>query len=237
MNFTMKKTSQKIWSEIDKRRKSGDKTVTWSELVRKTKLSRSFFYALRDGRASEPSKSNIEKVAKALNCDPNEIWGTSQNHNCLPVIKQPANYKAVPHSGTVSIPEYLITASAGHGLTIPDLEDAECIWEVPVGLISRLPVSSHNKLAIFTIAGNSMSPKYVPGDRVLIDLSSDRFTHDADYVFRTDDILMIKQLQLIPKATGAVIRAISLNEEFIAWELPVKELNIVGRVAGKWVFE
>ena len=141
--------------------------------------------------------------------------------------------------GLVQIPEYDVQAAAGAGLEVPDLQTPSKIWTVPRAALENARVSSLDNLAILTIKGDSMVPKYAPGDRVLIDRGDNIVRHDGSYVLWNQFGLIVKMVQVLPGVSGSgpMFRIISKNTDYPPYECPVQETQIHGRVVGRWVWE
>ncbi|QCE35662.1 transcriptional regulator [Acetobacteraceae bacterium] len=191
-----------------------------------------------------PLVQQLEKIFVGLGKPPvtfDEVWELalpdSQIDEAIDRSAQ-EDPKNAPHSGLIKIPEYDISASAGGGMIpISDVENASKIWFVPPSFLAGVNVEASNKLAIMLVAGDSMEPDYSPGERILIDLSYNRLTHDGVYVFGSDQGNFLKQLQIIPKSKGAMVRIISRNSTYPMYEMDFSEIRIIGRVAGKWVWK
>lgn len=141
--------------------------------------------------------------------------------------------------GLVRIPEYDIEVSAGSGVSVPDLQNPSKIWTVPRAALENAQVSSLDNLAILTIRGDSMVPKYAPGDRVLVDRGDNIVRHDGSYVLWNQFGLIVKMVQVLPGVSGSdsMFRIISKNTDYPPYECPVRETQIHGRVVGRWVWE
>lgn len=141
--------------------------------------------------------------------------------------------------GMVQIPEYDIEASAGSGVSVPDLQNPSKIWTVPRAALENAQVSSLDNLAILTIRGDSMVPKYAPGDRVLVDRGDNIVRHDGSYVLWNQFGLIVKMVQVLPAVSesGPVFRIISKNKDYPPYECPARDAQIHGRVVGRWVWE
>ncbi len=141
--------------------------------------------------------------------------------------------------GMVQIPEYDIEVSAGAGMSVPDLQNPSKVWVVPRAALENAQVSSLDNLAILTIRGDSMVPKYAPGDRVLVDRGDNVVRHDGSYVLWNQFGLIVKMVQVLPAVSesGPVFRIISKNKDYPPYECPAKDAQIHGRVVGRWVWE
>lgn len=141
--------------------------------------------------------------------------------------------------GLVAIPQYDIEASAGPGLEVPDCQNPAKVWTIPREALSGVQATSLANLAIIIVRGESMQPDYLPGEHVLIDTGDRVVTHDGAYVLWNSFGLVIKLIQLLPPTSRSVaqLRIISKNPDFPPYEMPVEDVQVSGRVVGKWVWK
>lgn len=141
--------------------------------------------------------------------------------------------------GMVQIPEFDVQAAAGAGLEVPDLQDASRIWTLPRSALAGVRATSLNNLAIVTVAGESMVPDYLPGEKVLVDVGDRTVSHDGAYIIHNRYGLVVKMVQIIPGSSPEqdVLRIISKNPDYSSYDQPVADVMIQGRVVGKWVWK
>lgn len=141
--------------------------------------------------------------------------------------------------GMVQIPEFDVQAAAGAGLEVPDLQDASRIWTLPRSALAGVRATSLNNLAIVTVAGESMIPDYLPGEKVLVDVGDRTVSHDGAYIIHNRYGLVVKMVQIIPGSSPEqdVLRIISKNPDYSPYDQPVADVMIQGRVVGKWVWK
>ncbi|TPW36610.1 S24 family peptidase [Oecophyllibacter saccharovorans] len=139
---------------------------------------------------------------------------------------------------TLSIPEYDVAASAGDGLMVPEMQHPSRYWTLPLEALHGIRASALGKLAILTVAGDSMLPDYAPGEKILVDTGDRRITHDGAFVLWNGAGLVVKMVQVIPGPRGTRrLRIISKNADYPPYELPPEDVVVSGRVAGKWVWK
>ncbi len=141
--------------------------------------------------------------------------------------------------GLVRIPEYDVQAAAGAGLEVPDLQDTSRIWTLPRSALAGVRATSLNNLAIVTVAGESMIPDYLPGEKVLVDVGDRTVSHDGAYIIHNRYGLVVKMVQIIPGSSPEqdILRIISKNPDYSSYDQPVTDVMIQGRVVGKWVWK
>ncbi|MGY6770180.1 helix-turn-helix domain-containing protein [Komagataeibacter xylinus] len=145
--------------------------------------------------------------------------------------------------GAVTVHEYDISPQAGAGAIVdhtaagdgeghPTLDS----WRIPRDFI-RNYLPDTGGLAIIRVAGNSMEPEFVAGDRVLVDTGHRIPSPDGVYVLWNGMGVVIKQLMLVPNSRPPRIRIISVNPTYPVDEVDASDLVINGRVVGKWVWK
>jgi phage repressor protein C with HTH and peptisase S24 domain len=83
------------------------------------------------------------------------------------------------------------------------------------------------------VIGDSMTPTYQPGDRVLIDLMQNTFV--ADTVYAISDGYsepQIKRLQRVPFSNPTQVRIISDNTSLETFTADLSQVTIIGRICG-----
>lgn len=86
---------------------------------------------------------------------------------------------------------------------------------------------------ISEIIGDSMQPTYLPGDRVIIDLSQNKMVSDTVYAISDGHSEpQIKRLQRVPFSDPAEVKIISDNPNLETFTVELDRLTIIGRVCG-----
>lgn len=145
--------------------------------------------------------------------------------------------------GAVTVHEYDISPQAGAGAIVdhtacgdgeshPTLDS----WRIPRDFI-RNYLPDTGGLAIIRVAGNSMEPEFMAGDRVLVDTGHRVPSPDGVYVLWNGMGVVLKQLMLVPNSRPPRIRIISVNPTYPVDEVDAADLVINGRVVGKWVWK
>lgn len=132
------------------------------------------------------------------------------NNDCIPLTYRPDVY-----------------LSAGYGVEVLD-EHKEIMM-----IDSRLLISDHgNKInpkncEIVRVSGNSMSPEYKHGDRVIIDKGDVELLDGHIFAFRYKECCYVKELNLL----GDRIKCISLNKEYDPFYIEKGEqFTVLGRI-------
>lgn len=140
-----------------------------------------------------------------------------------------------------AIPELDIAAGAGEGavgevIVLPlggGTVSAHAVieeWPLPQSWL-REAVESPKDTLVVPIIGDSMVPNYMPGDRVIVDLSQDTLRADGVYLISYDmGPPQIKRLQRIPLTVPPKVAVKSDNESYDTFEVDLDLLRIHGRV-------
>lgn len=92
------------------------------------------------------------------------------------------------------------------------------------------------RLAVVRVEGDSMEPDYLSGDRVLVDLSRSLPSPPGVFVVWDGMGMVLKRLELVIGGMPRRVRLSSINPAYTAYEVPLPELHISGRVIGKWMW-
>lgn len=209
-----------------------------AEVIRRSGVNKAYLTDLFSGKSKEPRISNVEKIARALGCTTSELWDGKKTEP-----QQDVAYLKKSHMdgtyGLIQIPEFDVQAAAGSGLMVPDLQDASKVWTLPRSALEGVRATSLNNLAIITVAGESMMPDYMPGEKILVDVGDCIVSHDGAYIIHNRYGLVVKMVQIIsgPTAEEDVLRIISKNPDYSPYDQPVRDVTIQGRVVGKWVWK
>ena len=104
-------------------------------------------------------------------------------------------------------------------------------WAIPPAYL-REAVKNPERAIVLPIEGDSMVPNYMPGDRVVIDLSEHELRADGVYLISDGySPPQIKRLQRIPFTTPPRCRIISDNTIYPAMEIEVDLVHIMGKVS------
>lgn len=127
----------------------------------------------------------------------------------------------------VPIPRLALDASAGQGVIVGE--------EVPVDSIffSTRWLRAHGfdpgQMSAISVVGDSMEPVLRDGDDILVD-QRPRPLHDGIHVVRVGESLLVKRVQTGP--AGRIVLE-SANPAYRPIELPVEEVQVIGRVVWK----
>lgn len=106
-------------------------------------------------------------------------------------------------------------------------------WVMPDDFVTQELGSSRKSTVVMEVIGDSMSPTYLPGDRVVVDLS--QTDHVSDTVYAISDGAsepQIKRLQRVPFSNPARVKIISDNPALETFEVDLERVQIIGRICG-----
>lgn len=106
-------------------------------------------------------------------------------------------------------------------------------WFIPQDYLRNEVKASPQDTFISEIIGDSMSPTYQPGDRVIIDLAQNKLTTDTVYAI-SDGMTepQIKRLQRVPFSDPAQVIIISDNPNLERFTVDLERITIIGRICG-----
>lgn len=106
-------------------------------------------------------------------------------------------------------------------------------WLIPTEYLRDEIKASPRHSTIMEVIGDSMQPTYLPGDRVIVDLSQDAMNADTVYAISYDDEPpQIKRLQKIPFSDPKQVKIISDNPILETFSVELDKLTIIGRICG-----
>jgi transcriptional regulator with XRE-family HTH domain len=104
-------------------------------------------------------------------------------------------------------------------------------WLFPNGFVRDQLHTSSGRLLVIETTGDSMAPTIVSGERVIVDTSHKTPTPDGLYAIRdTFNCIVVKRLQVLRSARPPRVTLISDNPNHASEEVPLGELEVVGKV-------
>ncbi len=104
-------------------------------------------------------------------------------------------------------------------------------WSFPASFVREQLHTSAAQLLVLDATGDSMVPTIVSGDRVVVDTGHKTPTPDGLYAIRDSfKSIVVKRLQLLRSARPTRVKIISDNPNHASEEVPLAELEIVGKV-------
>jgi transcriptional regulator with XRE-family HTH domain len=104
-------------------------------------------------------------------------------------------------------------------------------WGFPPSFVREQLHTLPAHLLVLDTTGDSMAPTIASGDRVVIDTSHKAPTPDGLYAIRdTFGSIVVKRLQLLRSTRPTQVKIISDNPTHASEEVPLNEIEIVGKV-------
>lgn len=143
-----------------------------------------------------------------------------------------------------AVPEIDVKLGAGEGIigeviNIPVGDQATyghrvvAEWLIPQQYLRNEAKTSQNHTVVMEVVGDSMQPNFLPGDRVIVDLSQNQMLSDGVYAF-SDGISapQIKRFQRIHFTDPVEIEIVSDNPSYKTLTVELSRVIIIGRVCG-----
>lgn len=106
-------------------------------------------------------------------------------------------------------------------------------WLIPMTYLRNEAKASPTHTLVMEVVGDSMIPSYLPGDRVLVDMSQNTMTSDTVYAISDGHSEpQIKRLQRVPFSDPVEVRIISDNTNLERFTVELDRLTIIGRIVG-----
>jgi phage repressor protein C with HTH and peptisase S24 domain len=103
-------------------------------------------------------------------------------------------------------------------------------WVFPPSFVREQLHAPAERLLVLGVSGDSMVPTLTTGDRVIIDTGHKSPTPDGLYAIRDAfEGIVVKRLQLLRSARPPRVKIISDNANHATEEVPLNELEIVGK--------
>ena len=117
--------------------------------------------------------------------------------------------------------------SAGYGVEVIDENPEKIVIDSRLLVTDRGTKLNHELCEVVMISGNSMSPEYRHGDRVIIDKGDTELADGHIFAFRYKGQCYVKEINLL----GNKIKCISINKEYDPFYIDENEDFVVfGRI-------
>lgn len=141
----------------------------------------------------------------------------------LPAIDRPAN----------GVLELGVSAGAGGGMVVVD-EPELGLWVFPQLWLQAELRADAQELRIITIEGDSMEGVLKSGDKVIVHIRRTQPSPPGVFILFDGVALVAKRLEYLEGSDPPTVRISSSNPSYPPYERTVDEINIVGRVLGRW---
>lgn len=184
--------------------------------------------AILSGKSRNPRTDTLNAIARVLGCASDDLTGPNQ-----PKLQTERVSDGQPSLWSTPVVEFDVNASAGGG-TMIEHENAVGEWHFPTQWLRAEMRGSLRDLAVITVEGDSMLGTIQPGDKVIVDLGYKRPSPPGVYIVHDGVALVAKRLEYIEGSDPPSVRIISDNRHYEPYTRTVDEINIVGRVRGRW---
>ena len=165
----------------------------------------------------------MEKIARALDVLPEDLM--SDNHGERVVIPEVAAHTFAHNNPSAKGKKNQAGVAEG--------QDIVSEWSLPKQLLAN-QVGSHSTMRIIQVMGDSMQPEFNPGDRVMVNTADRMPSPPGVFVLWDGFGLIIKRCEMVPHSKPPRVILSSANTKYATYEMESKELDIQGRVVGKW---
>ena len=182
-------------------------------LAEKANVGRSFVYDILNGKSTNPTSTKLTAIAEQLN--------VSVQYLLSGVITegQDAKNDIAEISGLIVEPD--VEGNMQVTTNGDKLFFCENAW-----VKDKLKTTPQN-LRLVTIAGDSMSPTIQNADQILVNITQNLPNPPGLFVLFDGLGLHAKRLEMINKDK---IRVMSDNSQYLAYEMNVQEINIIGKI-------
>jgi transcriptional regulator with XRE-family HTH domain len=222
--------------------------MTRSELVRRSGISKQQLSRLENGQI-RMRLDHLKPFAAVLGYSPEQIllWGrypgtpaASGHLESSEVLREEAAHEEPLGPPPGQIPELDTRAGLGGG-GLParevrkDGRHADPLkaegWVFPDSFVREQLHTYTGRLLVIETNGDSMAPTVMSGERVVIDTGHRTPTPDGLYAIRdTFESIVVKRLQVLRATRPARVKIISDNPNHPSEEMPLVELEVVGKV-------
>lgn len=106
-------------------------------------------------------------------------------------------------------------------------------WVMPASVIAKKTSAPPDQIRIFAVQENAMTPDFMPGEQVLVDLSDVRPSPAGVFVVSDGMSHIIRQCEYVPHSDPPQVRFSARNSQYEAYTLPLEKAQITGRVIAK----
>ncbi len=212
--------------------------LTRSDLVRLSGVSNSNYRALRTAR-SRLRLDHLKPFASHLGYTPERIllWGRypGAGKDALNDRSQPPASPWTPPSATVPELDTRVVGAAplreprnGNSPANPVKSEN---WSFPPSFVREQLRTSPERLLVVEVTGDSMAPTIASGEQVIIDTAHTTPSPDGLYAIRDPlKSVVVRRLQILRASRPARAKVLFDNPKHPSEEIPLEELEIVGKV-------
>ena len=193
--------------------------LSTAELARRSDVKASFLTDIMNGKSANPSGVKLARVSEVLGVSVARLVGIentpAMNGQFLPAEEE---YVAIP------------TAEQSLGGNEAKLNPHDKPYYFRRSWVMAQLRTSPENLCLFTVQDDSMSPSFLPKDRVLIDTSKTVPSPPGVFLLQSGHGLSLKRLEYT-LSHPPDIRILSDNKHYPTLVEPLSRLHIFGRAA------
>ena len=201
-----------------------------TELVKRSGISKQQLSRLENGLI-RLRLDHLKPFANVLGYSPEEIllWGRYPGttgdqikSEVLPASEQ------VSELASRSEADYSTLRKRREGRHVDRIKSES--WMLPASFLSKQLQTSAKQLVVVEAEGDSMAPTIMSGEKVIVDTGHNAPSPDGLYAIRdTFENVIIRRLQLLRAAHPSRVKIISDNPKHAAEEVPLTDVEVVGR--------
>lgn len=203
-------------------------------LARVAGLNETYVRDLLKGRSKNPKHQHLAKLAEALDTTVDQLMAAEGRP--MSGIQPEGLIRDDAHGlglATTSITEVDVYAGMGGGGT-PNAERILGEWQMPTEWLRQEVRGDLANIMIITLEGDSMAETLSPGDKVIVDLNRKLPSPPGIFVVWDGLAMVAKRLEYLDHSIPPSVRIISDNTRYAPYELTVEEINVIGRIMGRW---
>jgi phage repressor protein C with HTH and peptisase S24 domain len=197
-------------------------------LAEKTQLKPSFIYDILNGKSANPSATKLALIANTLNSSLTELMGLNDTAGIPPALPDKHPENAPPHP-TVTISRILTSTPTADGKSTIEESEGVPYYFRRSWVQERLQTQPENLRMVF-VHDDTMTPTLCPQDMVLVDITKKHPSPSGVFVLFDGFGLIIKRLELLSHTNPPMIRLISDNPQYPAYEISASHAQIIGRM-------
>jgi transcriptional regulator with XRE-family HTH domain len=201
-----------------------------SELVRRSGVSKQQLSRLENGLI-RLRLDHLKPFTNALGYSPEQIllWGrypgTSEDETTVELVRPS---EQVPELAARSGADLGKLQKRKEGRHVDRINSEG--WFFPASFLREQLRASARQLLVVEAEGDSMAPTIMPGEKVIVDTGHKTPTPDGLYAIRDAfENVIIRRLQVLRATHSSRVKVISDNPKHAAEEVPLTELEIVGK--------
>ncbi len=208
-----------------------------SEAAKAGGLTSNFITDIIYDRKRSVRGENLQKLAQALQCSTANIIAAMNGE--IPFIIATPNGTALTTMATIrtidvpTIAPHLLNFTLNDGDERFSSPNSEQNWDVPMKFIRNTLRAAPSDLRVVEVQGDSMMPSLYDGDLVFINTQHISPSPSGIFAIWDGVGVVVKRVEIVPQHVRPTVNIISDNKNYAAHEVPIADIQIIGRVCGK----